>query len=281
MEEDVISQDDFLKAFGVASDGAGQDDNKGESGNQEGQNAGASQGTDTQDQGNQDTGDNGNAQDQNKQDNTGNTDNTDNTDNGTQTQSNQVDKSAQAFAAMRVDLNKKNKLLEGVATVLGLDPKSKESMDQLQSKLTEALAKKQGIPVETLERLNKLEEMEQQRTTEQIRNNAFLGFQQVKTKFNLTDQQLQEFANELVADGKNPFTQAVDLMTEYKLKNFDKLLEQAKTQGAQAEIERSTKANTNASTPGTNQGAGTSTEPDKINTVKQLNDWFNQQQSGK
>lgn len=279
MEEDVISQDDFLKAFGVASDGAGQDDNKGDSGNQEGQNAGASQGTDTQDQGNQDTGDNGNAQDQNNQDKTGNTDNTDNTDNGTQP--NQVDKSAQAFAAMRVDLNKKNKLLEGVATVLGLDPKSKESMDQLQSKLTEALAKKQGIPVETLERLNKLEEMEQQRTTEQIRNNAFLGFQQVKTKFNLTDQQLQEFANELVADGKNPFTQAVDLMTEYKLKNFDKLLEQAKTQGAQAEIERSTKANTNASTPGTNQGAGTSTEPDKINTVKQLNDWFNQQQSGK
>lgn len=279
MDEDVISQDDFLKAFGVASDGAGQDDNKGDSGNQEGQNAGASQGTDTQDQGNQDTGDNGNAQDQNNQDKTGNTDNTDNTDNGTQ--SNQVDKSAQAFAAMRVDLNKKNKLLEGVATVLGLDPKSKESMDQLQSKLTEALAKKQGIPVETLERLNKLEEMEQQRTTEQIRNNAFLGFQQVKTKFNLTDQQLQEFANELVADGKNPFTQAVDLMTEYKLKNFDKLLEQAKTQGAQAEIERSTKANTNASTPGTNQGAGTSTEPDKINTVKQLNDWFNQQQSGK
>ena len=277
MDEDVISQDDFLKAFGVASDGAGQDDNKGESGNQEGQNAGASQGTDIQDQGNdqgnQDTGDNGNAQDQNNQDNAGNTDNG--------TQPNQVDKSAQAFAAMRVDLNKKNKLLEGVATVLGLDPKSKESMDQLQSKLTEALAKKQGIPVETLERLNKLEEMEQQRTTEQIRNNAFLGFQQVKTKFNLTDQQLQEFANELVADGKNPFTQAVDLMTEYKLKNFDKLLEQAKTQGAQAEIERSTKANTNASTPGTNQGAGTSTEPDKINTVKQLNDWFNQQQSGK
>jgi hypothetical protein len=276
MNEDAISQEDFLKAFGIVNDEAGQS-NDSDAGNQnDGQDSNAAtQGNG--DEGQQNTGDENNngTDDQQNQNADGNT--------GDEGQNqNQANKSAQAFAAMRVELSQKNKMLEGVATVLGLDPKSKDSMSQLQSKLTEALAKKQGIPTETLERLNKLEEMEQQRNIEQTRNNAFMGFQQVKTKFNLTDQQLQEFANELVADGKNPFVTPLDLMTEYKLRNFDKLLEQAKTQGAQAEIERSAKANNNASTPGTNQGAGASgQELDKITTIKQLNDWFNQQQSGK
>lgn len=277
MEDDVISQDDFLKAFGIS--GEADQNNQGDQGTDDQGNNPADQGNanpGTEDQGNTDnaSGDQGASQ---NGDNNGAADNNSND----QTNNSNTNKSAQAFAAMRVELNQKNKMLENVATVLGLDPKSKDSMDQLQTKLTEALAKKQGLPVETLERLNRLEELEQQRNIEQVRNNAFAGFQQVKTQFGLNDEQLQAFANELVADGKNPFVQQLDLVTEYKLKNFDKLLEQAKNQGAQAEIERAAKANNNASTPGTNQGGASGQEVDKITTVKQLTDWFNQQQSGK
>lgn len=277
MEDDVISQDDFLKAFGIS--GEADQNNQGDQGTDDQGNNPADQGNanpGTEDQGNADnaSGDQGASQ---NGDNNGAADNNSND----QTNNSNTNKSAQAFAAMRVELNQKNKMLENVATVLGLDPKSKDSMDQLQTKLTEALAKKQGLPVETLERLNRLEELEQQRNIEQVRNNAFAGFQQVKTQFGLNDEQLQAFANELVADGKNPFVQQLDLVTEYKLKNFDKLLEQAKNQGAQAEIERAAKANNNASTPGTNQGSASGQEVDKITTVKQLTDWFNQQQSGK
>lgn len=277
MEDDVISQDDFLKAFGVS--GEADQNNQGDQGTDDQGNNPADQGNanpGTEDQGNADnaSGDQGASQ---NGDNNGAADNNSND----QTNNSNTNKSAQAFAAMRVELNQKNKMLENVATVLGLDPKSKDSMDQLQTKLTEALAKKQGLPVETLERLNRLEELEQQRNIEQVRNNAFAGFQQVKTQFGLNDEQLQAFANDLVADGKNPFVQQLDLVTEYKLKNFDKLLEQAKNQGAQAEIERAAKANNNASTPGTNQGGASGQEVDKITTVKQLTDWFNQQQSGK
>ena len=277
MEDDVISQDDFLKAFGIS--GEADQNTQGDQGTDDQGNNPADQGNanpGTEDQGNADnaSGDQGASQ---NGDNNGAADNNSND----QTNNSNTNKSAQAFAAMRVELNQKNKMLENVATVLGLDPKSKDSMDQLQTKLTEALAKKQGLPVETLERLNRLEEMEQQRNIEQVRNNAFAGFQQVKTQFGLNDEQLQAFANDLVADGKNPFVQQLDLVTEYKLKNFDKLLEQAKNQGAQAEIERAAKANNNASTPGTNQGGASGQEVDKITTVKQLTDWFNQQQSGK
>lgn len=273
--DEEISQDDFLAAFGITPDSANQDDTEGDAGDQTpDSNSG---GADPRPDGNE------SADDNNASDDEGTSKDGDKSegDEGKANQPSATEKSAQAFAAMRVELAQKNKMLENVATVLGLDPKSKDSMDQLQTKLTEALAKKQGLPVETLERLNKLEEMEQQRNIEQVRNNAFLGFQRVKTIFGLDDAALQEFANSLVAEGKNPFTTPLDLVTEYKLKNFDKLMEQAKNQGAQAEIERAAKANTNASTPGTKQGGASDSEPEKITSVKQLTDWFNNQQSGK
>jgi len=274
MEDDVISQDDFLAAFGV-TDSANQGTQNDGDQNQDDTNTnaeGANPSTGDQNPEGSETPKDGENSAEGASNNQGTQNNTED----------QVSKSAQAFAAMRVELANKNKLLEGVATVLGLDPKRKDSMDQLQTKLNEALAKKQGLPVETLERLNKLEELEQQRNIESIRNNAFQGFQRVKTQFNLSDQDLQDFANSLVADGKNPFITPLDLVTEYKLKNFDKLLEQAKNQGAQDEINRAAKANNNASTPNNKQGGtAQNDEPEKITTVKQLNEWFNQQQSGK
>lgn len=277
-EDDVISQDDFLKAFGITGEaGQGDEGNQGTDG-QQGDDTnpdGANPGTEGQEPTDGESGDEGASKDGDNAgeggDNQGDQ----------QKDTNQVNKQSQAFAAMRVELSQKNKMLENVATILGLDPKSKDSMGQLQNKLTEALAKKQGIPTETLERLNRLEELEQQRNVEQIRNNAFMGFQKVKTQFKLTDDELQSFANELVSEGKNPFMTPLDLVTEYKLKNFDRLLEKAKEQGAQDEIARAAKASNNASTPGKKQGGAANPDPDKITTVKQLNDWLNQHQSGK
>lgn len=274
-DENVMSQDDFLKAFGITGE-ADQDSN-------DGQETNADDSGNTEDANNADPGTEGqNNESNNNNDASQNGDNVDSDDaQNNANNDSKADKTSQAFAAMRVELAQKNKMLESVATVLGLDPKSKDSFNQLQSKLTEALAKKQGLPVETLERLNRLEILEEQRNSEQIRNNALTGFQRVKTQFGLNDEQLQAFANELVAEGKNPFVTPLDLVTEYKLKNFDKLLEQARNQGIQAEIERASKANNNASTPSNTQGGTPDADAEQITTVKQLTDWFNQQQSGK
>lgn len=275
MEDDIVSNDDFLKAFGIGDEADQQQPN----------NEGNNTPTDTTP--GEDTSNN-NANNDANAGNNANANNDANKD-GSKPEGNQdgeksnpnSDKSAQAFAAMRVELTNTKRLLDSVATVLGLDPKAKDSMDQLEHKLTEALAKKQGIPTETLERLNKLERLEEERNAETIRNNAFLGFQKVKNQFGLDDASLQAFANELVADGKNPFNTPLDLVTEYKLRNFDRLLEEAKNQGAQAEIQRASKAANNASTPSSNVGGSNDTTPDKITTVKELNEWFSQQQSGK
>lgn len=256
MNDEVVTQDDFLKAFGIGTESTTEEQDTGDQQTPADDTDGAT-GESQEQQGDTDAG-SGEQQDQ-------------------QVNTNPTDKSAKAFAAMRIELAQKQKLLDDVATVLGLDPKAKDSMGQLQSKLTETLAKKQGIPAETLARLNKLEEMEQQRNEEQVRNNAYLGFQKVKTQFKLNDQELQQFANELVADGKNPFVQTFDLVAEYKLKNFDKLLEDAKQQGIQAEIARASKANDNASTPSNKQGGTQDQGTEQITTVKQLTDWFNKQ----
>ncbi|MCQ2968539.1 MAG: hypothetical protein MJ191_00180 [Clostridium sp.] len=258
MENEEISNEDFLKAFGINQEETEETPQETNEGTEE---TPAEEVPAPEQDGEQD------ASEDNKPSETTNN-NQDNT------------KQAQAFAFMRSELNQKNKMLNDVAVVLGLDPKSKDSMAQLQTKLTEALAKQQGIPSEILEKLNRLETLENERNIETIRNNAFNGFQQVKSKFGLNDQELEEFANELVRDGKNPFTQSVDLLTEYKLKNFDKLLEQAKQQGIQAEMERASKASKNASTPSKTHGGAEKDEPEKITTVKGLTDWFNQQ-SGK
>ena len=273
--EDNISQNDFLKAFGIEDD---SNTNNADTGDQTNQTpASDASNTDSDTNNNADT---DNSTDTNK--NEGNDEgNSNDTDDGKQTkqQDPATSKSANAFAAMRVELAQKNKMLENVASVLGLDFKTKDSMDQLQTKLNEALAKKQGLPVETLERLNKLEAMEEQRNIEQVRNNAFLGFQNVKNTFKLTDDDLQNFANELVADGKNPFITEMDLMSEYKLRNFDKLIEKAKEQGIQSEIQRASKAQNNASTPGNTTGGNTDDSTDKVNSVKELNEWFSKQGS--
>ena len=277
MEDEQISQEDFLKAFGVAPTtpaNNGADTNTSANATN-GNPDGANPGTESPD------GADNNQQTQQQQDpsNTGDNNEGNQTDANKNEGNDPTSKSAQAFAAMRVELARKDKMLEGVASVLGIDLKSKDSMDQLQTKLNEALAKKQGVSPEIMDKLNKFEQMEEQRNIEQVRNNAFMGFQKVKTQFGLDDAKLQEFANQLVAEGKNPFTTPLDLVTEYKLKNFEALLEQAKAQGAQEEIARAAKAGANASTPGTNQGAqDNSNDVQQISTVKQLNEWFNKQQ---
>lgn len=279
MEDEQMSQEDFLKAFGVApTTPTNNEADTNTSANATNDNPdGANPGTESSD--GVDGANNNQQTQQQEPSNTGDNNEGNQTDANKNDGNDPTSKSAQAFAAMRVELARKDKLLEGVATVLGLDPKSKESMDQLQGKLNEALAKKQGIDPEVLVKLNRLEEMETQRNIEQVRNNAFMGFQKVKTKYGLSDAQLQEFANQLVADGKNPFITQLDLESEYKLKNFDKIMEEAKAKGAQEEIARAAKAGANASTPGNNQGVQTNNNDAKqITTIKGLTEWFNQQQ---
>ena len=188
-----------------------------------------------------------------------------------------VDKAGKAFAEMRVQNKTYQQTLQGVASILGVDvTKPEELITAIQAKVTEAQAKEQNVPPELLTRLNQLEQDSQKHAQEEIQRNAYLGFQNLKTTYNLTDDALQAFANNLAASGINPFEQQVDVVAQYKVQNFDKLMAEAEARGKQAEIARSTKASEHSATV-THKDGQSPAEAEKINTVADLTKWMNEQ----
>lgn len=189
------------------------------------------------------------------------------------------DKAAQAFAQMRVENKQYQNMIKNVAEILGVkDTKNQEDMlASLNELVTKAQAQKQGVPQELLTRLQQLEQRDQEYTLQQNRQAAYLGFQKVKDDFKLSDADLNYFADSLAADGLNPFEQSIDLVAEYKLRNYDKLVAAAIEQGIRQEAERAAKAITQSSAPGQTQGKS-STDAEKITSVSELNNWFNNYQ---
>lgn len=185
------------------------------------------------------------------------------------------DRTAQVFAQMRVQNKQYEKLLQGVASVLGVEniDNPEALLTAVQQQVVNAQAKKQGLPPELLARLNQLEEKDQLATQRELQRNAYLGFQKVKDSFKLDDAALGAFADELVREGHNPFEQPMDLHAAYISRNFNKLIQDAEARGAQKEAERAAKAGAHSTTPNNKNGQSTSS-PEKITTIGELNAYF-------
>lgn len=184
-----------------------------------------------------------------------------------------------AFAQMRV-LNQQYKgVIDGVAKVLGVQDLSNPNavLDQVNQLVLQAQAKQENVPVELLQRLTALEAQNNQYTQQQLQQQALIGFERVKTEYNLSNEDLTEFADQLQKSGVNPFTSQVDLITEYKNLNFEKLMEQAVEKGIQQERERSTRASKSGTTPNKGTGGDGPDSPDKINSVSDLTSFFKSQ----
>ena len=185
------------------------------------------------------------------------------------------DKAAQAFAQMRVDNKKYQTLVKGIAEMLGVqDSSNPENITKaLEQKILEDQSKKQGVPAEILQRLQELENLQQINVQERAREVAYIGFQKVKDEFNLTNADVEKFAGELQRVGINPFETPVDIVREYKLLNFDNIIEAAKQKAIEDEMKRSGKATTQGTTPNNKAGKG-DTDAEKITTVAGLEKWM-------
>jgi len=182
----------------------------------------------------------------------------------------QVDKAAQAFAAMRIQNSKYQNTIKGVASILGVDGKNPDDIiAAIQQKVVEAQAKQQGVPTELLTRLQQLEQDNQKHTQEEVQRNAYVGFQTLKDKFTLDDNALQAFAAQLATDGLNPFEKSVNVVQEYITRNYESLLLAAEKRGSQAEIARATKASQHSATV-TDKDGQPITDPERISTNAQL-----------
>ena len=182
-----------------------------------------------------------------------------------------------AFAEMRNKLKAKDTFIEDLAASIGLD--SNLSTDEKQAKIKEAILQKQakesGIPLETLQRLEVLEARDRQYQLTQRQQQTQDAMAGLIEKYDLDNEAVESFVQQLVEDGKNPLeVDGVDLETEYLKLNFQTIVQREIDSAVQAERDRSKKATSKAASAadtGHNDGASDK----KINSVKDLDDLFN------
>ena len=187
-------------------------------------------------------------------------------------------KQNKAFAELRMQNKAQAEFIMRLARSAGLNPKDvKEAQEFLSEGATRVEAKKRNIDPETLKQLEEERTELEEYRNQANRQAAMLGFQKVKNEYNLTNEDLNNFADQLAAKNINPFSgDRVDLLKEYRMLNFDKLLAQAKEAGRQEEIARSLKAKQNSTTPLKTTGNDTPLgETPAVNTVKDLDNLLN------
>lgn len=181
-----------------------------------------------------------------------------------------------AFAQMRSENTQMKRLISNIAGVLGIDANTPQ--DQMQAAVHNAVlnaqAKQRNIDPAVYREIAELKQYKENSERQSFTNRALIGFQTVKNQFNLSDADIDDFANQLMKDGVNPFTSEVNLMAEYKLRNFDSLIAAAEQRGAAQEATRQQTVAAHSTSPNKATGAGADSEPDKINSMSELNKWF-------
>ncbi len=179
-------------------------------------------------------------------------------------------KSNQAFAEKRTKQKAQTDLIMRLAQQAGFNAKTpEEAMELIGSNLTSYEAKKKQLDPAVLQELQQREAALVEKERHQLKIEARAGFDNLRTRFNLDENKVLDFAQKLQANGINPFEQRVDLEQQYKLMEFDTLIAAAKEAGRQEEIARRNKVKQSATTPNSKVG-GTEDTGGSINTTEEL-----------
>ena len=187
-------------------------------------------------------------------------------------------KQAFAFAQLRQEANQKKQLLTGLQKILNIpeDTPMEDVMSKVQEAIVKAQAKQTGVPEDIINKINNLEQRDKEYRAHQLQENAYLGFSKIQKEFGLDQAGVKAFAVELLKDNMNPFEQDVDVIKEYKLRHFNDIIQAEVAKAVQAEQQRAAKAGTQSTQPGNTQGQ-TKGETGKINSIKELDNWFDAQ----
>ena len=187
----------------------------------------------------------------------------------------------EAFASMRIQNKQMNETLKGVAALLEIEGAVEPDalMNALQTKILENQAKAQNVPVELLQRLQTQEQQLAQFTAQQRQRNIETGFATIKETYKLDAAQMSKFAEDLIANGLNPFVQDIDLNKAYRDMHFDEIVAAKAQEAVLAEQARAAAAAANGSNPGNQQGSQQQGDITKVNSVRDLDSWFAQQQA--
>lgn len=177
-----------------------------------------------------------------------------------------------AFAQMRIQNKEMTDLIMNLAKATGQNPKNMaEAQAMLNEGLTKVVSKNRNIPEDVLREMEEDKKQLAALKQTQARQNALAGFQQVKDTFQLSRNDVNDFADKLIEKNINPYEQNVNLVEQYKLIYFEQLIAKAKEQGVQEERARSLKAQQNSTTP-TNQNGLSETTGNQGKPIKTVND---------
>jgi len=162
----------------------------------------------------------------------------------------------QAFAQLRVQNTQMLTTLSRLGALLGLDKNTEADalIAAVQERLMATEAQAQQVPLQVYQELEQARKEKLENQQEMHRQQAALGFQNVKAAFQLSDADLHTFAQQLHDAGKNPFLQPLDLVNEYRVLNFDKILKAERDKAAQEALALQRKAERQSTTPSTATG---------------------------
>lgn len=141
------------------------------------------------------------------------------------------DASAKAFAAMRTQNSKYQKVFTKLQEALGADNED-DVIEKLLGVSYETLGKKQNTDPAVLKRLSELEEVNNNLMNQRRQEFVVNAFNKVKSEFNLNEQELMGFAETLASNNIDIFSSNIDLTALYRGMNHEaitkKLLETEK-----------------------------------------------------
>jgi hypothetical protein len=163
-----------------------------------------------------------------------------------------------AFAKMRTENSRMAQTLSKLGQMLGIPNYQDEEalLTGLNNKMLELQANQSKIPLDFLQQH---EEMQQKLTTferAQLAAQTELGFQKVKDTYQLSNADLKAFATKLFEEGKNPYTQPINLLNEYRMMYFDQILEKSKAAAAEEALKLDQKAQQKSTKPSSATGTG-------------------------
>ena len=177
-----------------------------------------------------------------------------------------------AFGQLRQENNELAAILGKIAQANGITyANTRDLMGKLNDDAISKLAQKQNVPVELLREVDALRAGQQQWQQSQREQVAFAGFQTLMSQYGLSQDDLKAFAVELDGAGKNPFTQNINVVDEYRLRHFDDIVAKRVDPAVKEALAKSSAADTHSSTPSTQQGAGSGDGGQKITTLEGLN----------
>lgn len=182
-----------------------------------------------------------------------------------------------AFAQQRVENKQLKDTVSRLAKTLGIEEASdiNKTVQALNERLLAYEAEKSNVPLPVLQAQEKVLQEKQELEQQLYKQQAITGFAQVQSMYKLKPEQVKEFAEQVLDSGMNPFAEPVDLIREYRMLNFDKIMKQTADDATQAAVEKQKKALNQSSTPAVSVGSPPAVAS-SVSTVADLNRMLDQ-----